>query len=125
MSLDTGRRVESIQTDQKAIIRGQEDIISRQKSNQKRHEDLLREQESIRKKGELKNLLKHALNRVSKSAVDVVDNHNAACKRRHQGTGEWLLKSDDFRKWKVTKGSFLWLYGIRMFSASPHVYHFV
>ncbi|KAH9203372.1 ankyrin repeat-containing domain protein [Leptodontidium sp. 2 PMI_412] len=46
------------------------------------------------------------------SSPDPSTNHNAACKLRQATTGEWFLKSDDFEKWKMTSGSFLWLYGI-------------
>lgn len=47
------------------------------------------------------------------SSPDPSSNHNAACKLRQKGTGDWILKSDKFEEWKTTPKSFLWLYGIR------------
>jgi hypothetical protein len=47
------------------------------------------------------------------SSPDPSSNYNAACKTRQATTGEWFLKSGEFKKWKMTSRSFLWLYGIR------------
>ncbi|KAF5538426.1 pfs domain-containing protein [Fusarium napiforme] len=37
--------------------------------------------------------------------------HNKARQGFHSGTGEWLLKSPQYRTWKSKDSSFLWLYG--------------
>lgn len=47
------------------------------------------------------------------SSPDPSSNHNAACKKRQATTGEWFLKSDEFKEWKMASRSFAWLYGIR------------
>ncbi|KAH6666209.1 hypothetical protein B0J14DRAFT_199342 [Halenospora varia] len=57
--------------------------------------------------GEKKQKIRHWL-----SSPDPSSNHNAACKARQATTGEWFLKSDEFKEWKMTSRSFLWLYGI-------------
>jgi hypothetical protein len=47
------------------------------------------------------------------SSPDPSSNHNATCKAHLANTGEWLLKNEEFEKWKMTSRSFLWLSGIR------------
>jgi ankyrin repeat domain-containing protein 50 len=44
--------------------------------------------------------------------TDPSTNHNAACEKREPLTGNWLLQSDDFTKWKQESKQFLWLHGI-------------
>ena len=44
-------------------------------------------------------------------APDATVNHNAACDKRHPGTGSWLIKSPIFTNWLVRDNSFLWLHG--------------
>jgi NACHT domain len=44
--------------------------------------------------------------------TDPSTNHNAACERREPLTGNWLLQSDDFTKWKREPKQLLWLHGI-------------
>lgn len=44
-------------------------------------------------------------------APDVSINYNAACKKKHQGTGDWLTESQQFVDWLANPNSFLWLYG--------------
>jgi hypothetical protein len=44
--------------------------------------------------------------------TDPSTNHNAACERREPLTGNWLLQSDDFAKWKREPKQLLWLHGI-------------
>ena len=44
-------------------------------------------------------------------APDVTINHNAACAKRHPGSGLWLVKSSTFEKWLQDDNSFLWLNG--------------
>ena len=44
-------------------------------------------------------------------APDPSSNYNAALKRRHPGTGSWLLKYEAFLRWKDSSSSFLWLFG--------------
>jgi hypothetical protein len=39
-------------------------------------------------------------------------------KKRHEGTGEWFLKSEILEKWKTTPCGTLWIRGIRMFLVS-------
>ncbi|KAK6353811.1 hypothetical protein TWF730_008235 [Orbilia blumenaviensis] len=38
--------------------------------------------------------------------------YNAAIRQRHEGTGGWFLKSDNFENWKTRRNSVLWLQGI-------------
>ncbi|KAL9003733.1 MAG: hypothetical protein Q9188_003420 [Gyalolechia gomerana] len=45
-------------------------------------------------------------------APDPSSNFNAALKRRHSGTGKWLLESQKYQDWKTARGSFLWLHGM-------------
>jgi hypothetical protein len=44
--------------------------------------------------------------------ADPSTNHNAACERREPLTGNWLLQSDDFTRWKREPKQLLWLHGI-------------
>ncbi|KAK5711420.1 hypothetical protein LTR15_012493 [Elasticomyces elasticus] len=44
-------------------------------------------------------------------APDVTSNHNAACLRRHPGTGQWFLDSADYLSWKYGSTARLWLHG--------------
>ena len=44
-------------------------------------------------------------------APDVTINHNAACAKRHSGTGNWFVKSSVFATWLNQENSFLWLSG--------------
>ncbi|KAJ9602544.1 hypothetical protein H2200_013087 [Cladophialophora chaetospira] len=47
--------------------------------------------------------------------LDVPDpssNYAAACKRRQEGTGSWLLDDKRFLNWQASPGSSLWLHGI-------------
>lgn len=46
------------------------------------------------------------------SAPDPSTNLNAALKRRHTGTGKWLLENQIYKNWKAARGSFLWLHGM-------------
>lgn len=39
--------------------------------------------------------------------------HNRAIQQREPGTGEWLLKSDEFNRWKMHSRGLAWLHGIR------------
>jgi hypothetical protein len=45
-------------------------------------------------------------------AADPSVNYNRAVRAHHPGTGEWLLRSTQFRKWKEQSNSFLWLHGL-------------
>ena len=44
-------------------------------------------------------------------APDSTVNHNAACAKRHSGTGAWFIKSASFETWLTEGNSFLWLNG--------------
>ena len=44
-------------------------------------------------------------------APDAFFDHNAACAKKHPGTGTWLIKSPEFFKWLEEENSFLWLHG--------------
>lgn len=44
-------------------------------------------------------------------APDATIDHNAACAKRHSGTGTWLVKSSTFTTWLTEENSFLWLNG--------------
>lgn len=39
-------------------------------------------------------------------------NFNKAREQHHNGTGQWLLASDVYSKWRTERSSFLWLNGI-------------
>ena len=54
------------------------------------------------------------LNKIRKwlSPPDPASNLNKAREQRHKGTGQWLLDSDRYIKWKTERNSFLWLNGI-------------
>jgi hypothetical protein len=43
---------------------------------------------------------------------DPSTNFNEARKQHHEGTGQWLLDSEVYTKWKTEQNSFLWLCGI-------------
>ena len=45
------------------------------------------------------------------NAPDATVNHNAACAKRHPGTGVWFVKSSLFTTWLTEENSFLWLTG--------------
>ncbi|KAL4982216.1 hypothetical protein BDW68DRAFT_195541 [Aspergillus falconensis] len=44
-------------------------------------------------------------------APDATTNHNAACAKRHAGTGLWFMRSYYFMNWTSESNSFLWLNG--------------
>jgi ankyrin repeat domain-containing protein 50 len=44
-------------------------------------------------------------------APDATVNHNAACAKRHPGTGTWFAKGPIFTTWLIQDNSFLWLNG--------------
>ena len=44
-------------------------------------------------------------------ALDATLNHNAACAKRHPGTGAWFIKDSIFTTWLTQDNSFLWLNG--------------
>ncbi|KAK5675253.1 hypothetical protein LTS10_012014 [Elasticomyces elasticus] len=44
-------------------------------------------------------------------APDVTSNHNAACLRRHPGTGQWFLDSAEYLSWKYGGTARLWVHG--------------
>ncbi|KAI9779285.1 MAG: hypothetical protein M1816_003625 [Peltula sp. TS41687] len=50
--------------------------------------------------------------------VDPSLNHHAACKKHEPTTGEWFLQSLEFKCWKSSPSSILWLYGIRYWLCS-------
>lgn len=67
---------------------------------------------------EMKSLLKLVkINQISSNirdwlnAPDVTVDHNAACAKKHPGTGMWLVKSPQFLKWLKQENSVLWLSG--------------
>lgn len=45
------------------------------------------------------------------SPIEVSKYHNETYARQVRGTGERFLASDEFRDWKISPQSFLWLYG--------------
>jgi ankyrin repeat domain-containing protein 50 len=49
--------------------------------------------------------------RDSLRAPDASVEYNSACKKRHPGTGLWLVKASSFSSWLEKPNSFLWLYG--------------
>ena len=44
-------------------------------------------------------------------APDAFVDHQAACAKRHPGTGDWLIKDTIFTDWLAENNSFLWLNG--------------
>ena len=44
-------------------------------------------------------------------APDATIDYNAACAKRHAGTGQWFVQSATFATWLQQDNSFLWLYG--------------
>jgi len=50
--------------------------------------------------------------------TDPTTSHQAANRKRQSGTGQWLINGVKFREWKRSRGSFMWLKGIRELSAS-------
>ncbi len=67
---------------------------------------------------EMKNIMKamQAHNLTSKvrewlKAPEATIDFNAACSKRHVGTGNWFVQSQAFRDWGRQNNSFLWLYG--------------
>ena len=44
-------------------------------------------------------------------APDATINHNAACAKKHPGTGMWLVRSPEFLKWLTVENSVLWMNG--------------
>ena len=45
------------------------------------------------------------------NAPDATIDHNAACAKKHPGTGEWLVKSPQFDGWLKEGNSIMWLNG--------------
>ena len=46
------------------------------------------------------------------SAPDPSSNHEAAIAQRHGNSGRWLLQHEAFSRWKKSRNSLLWLWGI-------------
>ena len=46
------------------------------------------------------------------TVTDPSFNYHAALKKHQPSTGEWFLELEQFRKWKDTRSSLLWLHGI-------------
>lgn len=44
-------------------------------------------------------------------APDATIDHNAACAKKHPGSGTWLVKSPQFLRWLTQENSILWLNG--------------
>ena len=44
-------------------------------------------------------------------APDTTIDHNAACAKKHPGTGTWLVKSPQFSRWLTEENSIMWLNG--------------
>lgn len=44
-------------------------------------------------------------------APDATIDHNAACAKKHPGTGTWLVKSPQFSRWLTEENSIMWLNG--------------
>ena len=42
---------------------------------------------------------------------DATIDHNAACAKKHPGTGTWLVKSPQFSRWLTEENSIMWLNG--------------
>ncbi|KAG8531224.1 uncharacterized protein KY384_004582 [Bacidia gigantensis] len=46
------------------------------------------------------------------NAPNTFGQHYEACEKRHKDTGLWFIRSQHFRTWLDSKGSFLWLNGL-------------
>jgi Cdc6-like AAA superfamily ATPase len=46
------------------------------------------------------------------SPPDPSTNYNKALQQRQEGTGTWLLQSEEFTQWNARQNSLLWLFGI-------------
>jgi hypothetical protein len=44
---------------------------------------------------------------------DPSNTHNRLQEEHHEGTGQWLLESTEFRMWMQCMGSTLWIKGLR------------
>ncbi|MCJ1455393.1 hypothetical protein MMC28_005748 [Mycoblastus sanguinarius] len=44
-------------------------------------------------------------------APDATIDHNAACAKKHPGTGTWLVESPQFSRWLIEENSIMWLNG--------------
>jgi len=40
-------------------------------------------------------------------------NHEKACQKHEPATGEWMFRSTEYKQWRTTRNSLLWLHGIR------------
>jgi hypothetical protein len=47
------------------------------------------------------------------SVPDPSNTHNQLQEEHHEGTGTWFFETEDFRTWRDTPGSMLWIKGIR------------
>lgn len=45
------------------------------------------------------------------NSPDATIDHNAACAKKHPGTGMWLVKSPQFSRWLMEENSIMWLNG--------------
>ena len=45
------------------------------------------------------------------NAPDATINHNAACEKKHPGTGMWLVRSAQFSRWLTEENSVIWVNG--------------
>jgi hypothetical protein len=50
------------------------------------------------------------------SPPDYHSTHNAVSEKRQEQTGSWFIKEAQYVEWKTGSKSFLWLYGICMYS---------
>ena len=50
------------------------------------------------------------------SAPDPSNTHNRLQEEHHEGTGNWFFGTEDFKIWRDTPGSMLWIKGIREFT---------
>jgi len=78
------------------------------------------EAEQTKKKEVIKNL------KTWLTYTDPATSHQAACRKWQPGTGEWLIDGIRFREWKRSRGSFMWLNGIReLLIPSMRVLHLI
>ncbi|KAL7789091.1 ankyrin repeat-containing domain protein [Trichoderma ceciliae] len=66
--------------------------------------------QSVAKEEKRKTLIKNISTWLTHA--DPATSHQAASRKRQNGTGQWLLNGVRFREWKRSRGSFLWLFGI-------------
>jgi hypothetical protein len=73
---------------------------------------------------EIQKEMQKILTWLHKDLPDSSTTHNRLVEEHHEGTGEWFIQSEMFKKWKEKLGGMLWIKGIRMFSVMLSIRNF-